>query len=201
MTQKYEYASNDLLKNPQKYQMTKYEDLDFLLAYQSQRKEIIKSLNQQKIPTIKETINNFSSLDSLENLYNNSPIMLSKLLSVLISQYFTLYNTDLFLYVLNNLIKKFEIKKKLYSEYDSDFKETSTSYDNLINYEILSLLSLLYYEKTKNLKFLNVSLKINDTLSSQIQNMTKENEKSLMGLILKLELQHVIKLCEIKKVM
>ena len=43
MTQKYEYASNDLLKNPQKYQMTKYKDLDFLLAYQSQRKEIIYS--------------------------------------------------------------------------------------------------------------------------------------------------------------
>jgi len=177
MVQKYNYATNNLIKNPQKYQMTKYENSNFLLAYQIHRNKIIENLNQEKTLILEDVINNFSSLDSLENLYNNSPIVLSKLLSVLISQYFTLHNTDLFLHVLNKLIKKFEIKKLLYSEYDSEFKEISTSNDNLVNYELLSLLSLLHYEKTKNLKFLNVALKINDTLSSQIQYMTKQKEK------------------------
>ena len=201
MTYNYEYAVNDLLNNPQKYQMTKFEGADFLLAYKNQRNKIIKILNLQKISTLEEIMNEFTSLDSLENLYKNSSISLSKLLSILISQYFTLQSSDLFLEILDKLIKKFEIKKKLYSDYDSDFKEISTSYDDLLNYEKLSLLTLLHYEKTKNLKFLNTALKINDTLSSQIKNMNKENEKSLMVLILKLELQHITKLCEIKKVM
>jgi len=107
----------------------------------------------------------------------------------------------LFLEILDKLIKKFEIKKKLYSGYDSDFKEISTSYDNLLNYEKLSLLALLHYEKTKNLKFLNTALKINDTLSSQIQNINEKNEKLLMFFIIKLELQHVTKLYEIKRIL
>jgi hypothetical protein len=201
MTQNYDYTTNDLLKNPQKYQMTKYEGTDFLLAYKNQRNEIIKILNQQKIFTLDEIMNEFVLLNSLENLYKNSPILLSKLLSILISQYFTLQNSDLFLEILNILIKKFEIKKKLYSKYDLDFKEISTSYDDLLNYEKLSLLALLHYDKTKNLKFLNVALKINDTLSSQIQNMNKKNEKLLMFFILKLELQYVTKLCEIKRIL
>jgi len=69
MTYNYEYTVNDLLNNPQKYQMTKFEGADFLLAYKNQRNEIIKILNLQKISTLEEIMNEFASLDSLENLY------------------------------------------------------------------------------------------------------------------------------------
>ena len=46
-------------------------------------------------------------------------------------------------------------------------KEIGSDCSKLSNYILLSLCCLLKYEHTNNLKFLNASLKLNDTISSQ----------------------------------
>ncbi len=102
--------------------------------------------------------------------------------------------------ILNEFIKKFEVKKRLYSSYDRNFKESSSLYSNLRNYLILSTLCMLAYKKNKNLKYLNTSLKLNDTICSQINKLQINLEKSLFYHILKIELQNVDSLCNSKKV-
>ena len=100
--------------------------------------------------------------------------------------------------ILNQLIKKYEIKKLVCLQYDSDLKEISSDYTKLSNYILLSLCCLLKYEETSNLKFLNISLKLNDTISSQSVEINDIFEKSLFCFVLQKELYYVDTLCKLK---
>ena len=83
-------------------------------------------------------------------------------------------------------------------QYDSDLKEISSDCTKLSNYILLSLCCLLKYEETSNLKFLNTSLKLNDTISSQSVKINDIFEKSLFCFVLQKELYYVDTLCKLK---
>ena len=100
--------------------------------------------------------------------------------------------------IIHVLIKKFEIRKKLFSEYDSKFSESTKHYTNLKNYLLLSIICLLKFESTQNLKLFNVSLKINDLLCSQHGIEMNEFEKILFSFLIHKEISLIDKLC-IKK--
>ena len=102
--------------------------------------------------------------------------------------------------LLEILIKKFEIKKKIFEYYDSEFKENVKDFLNLKNYILLSLICLLKFEKTSNLKFLNVSLKINDIISSQKIKLVSSEDIMLYSFIIKKELEIISILCNKKGV-
>ena len=89
----------------------------------------------------------------------------------------------------NKIIKKFEIKKKIFESYNLEFKENTTKYLNLKNYILLSIICLFKYEKTKNLKFLNTSLKLNDLISSQRKKLIILEDILLYSFIIKKELE------------
>ena len=80
-------------------------------------------------------------------------------------------------YILDGLLKRYEITKRIYEKYDLNFEELNNIYCDLLNYILLSSCCLKYYEVSDNLKYLNVSLKINDMLSSNYSKIGELEEK------------------------
>ena len=202
MTSIYQYANGDLLKNPQKYQMSPYLGSNFLIAYKNSRSNILNILNKKssKSYSIKEICKHYdlnlndNFLFKLEHVDIVTKEILNQILFCIIKK----SKIEKIKEILDIFVKKFETKKRLFSSYDMNFKESSNDYSTIINYIMLSTISLLEYEKTANLRYLNVSLKINDTLSSQIQKINNEFEISLLKYSIKKELDFVSKLCHQK---
>lgn len=186
----YSYSKTDLLRHPQKYQKTPFFGLDFLKAYKNSRLSKISSLKVDPF-----SLNEFLSSIST-NFKDNSDFFLKDFLShlLIMSQKKSDFNTVT--KHLNLLLKKFEIKKKIFVKYDSSFKEIDENFSYLRNYLLLSLLFEIQYEKSLSLKHLNSCLKINDTISSQ--KIEFEEDKILFKYLLEKELEFVKNLCEKK---
>jgi len=200
----YLYSETNLLENPQKYQMSPFLGTNFLISFFKSRKNYLKKLEkiEKNFLELDEIINQLSTEHTENTLdkFLQTNIDTEEILSLLIINFSKTFDDELTNKILNEFIKKFEIKKRLYSSYDSNFKENSSLYSNLRNYLLLSTLCMLAYKKNKNLKYLNTSLKLNDTVCSQINKLKTNLEKSLFYHILKIELQNVETLCNIKKV-
>jgi hypothetical protein len=89
------------------------------------------------------------------------------------------------------LLKKFEIKKKIFAEYDYKLKENSTDFKILRNYILFAAICIQKFQDNNNLKFLNVLLKLNDIICSQIDSITDVNDLSLVYYVINLELEYV----------
>jgi len=199
----YPYTETNLLENPQKYQMSPYLGKNFLINFFKARKNQLKVLEktEKNFLELDEVIKQLSinySKNTLDDFLQTN-IETEEILSLLLINFSNSIGNDI-TKILNEFIKKFEVKKRLYSSYDRNFKESSSLYSNLRNYLLLSTLCMLAYKKNKNLKYLNTSLKLNDTVCSQINKLKTNLEKSLFYHILKIELQNVDSLCNIKKV-
>jgi hypothetical protein len=64
------------------------------------------------------------------------------------------------------LLGRFEITKRLYSQYSASLRPESQDATQLEPYALLSGLLMRRYSTTPNLRFLNAVLKLNDLLSS-----------------------------------
>ncbi len=186
----YRYSKNNLLEFPQKYSLTEFEGKKFMSDYKNERIRISNNLKEKAL--------NVNLEKSLKHLKINN----KKLEET--SQFET---QDMLFYILQQLrkskidkkleniffalMKKFEIKKKLFTIYDSNCKEISEIYDNLTNYLLLSIICLHYYENNKNLKFLNTVLKLNDTITSQFNNIKDNSDLSLLHYSVSKELEHI----------
>jgi len=199
----YPYTETNLLENPQKYQMSPYLGKNFLINFFKSRKNQLKVLKKtEKIFLELDEVMKQLSINYAKNTLDDflqKNIDTEEILSLLLINFSNVIGNDI-TKILNEFIKKFEVKKRLYSSYDRNFKESSSLYSNLRNYLLLSTLCLLAYKKNKNLKYLNTSLKLNDTACSQINKLKTNLEKSLFYHILKIELQNVDSLCNTKKV-
>ena len=96
--------------------------------------------------------------------------------------------------IVNDFIKKFEIKKRIFSYYNKEIQEASNDYKTLSNYILLASICVLKYKKTKNLKYINVLLKLNDTICSQINIISENNTSFLCFFALKSELDYILDL-------
>ena len=65
------------------------------------------------------------------------------------------------------------------SKYDTNFFEKNQDYKNLRNYLLLGLLCVIRYDETRNLKFLNTILKINDMLITQTKKIHEQIDLSI----------------------
>lgn len=199
---KYNYTSKNHFKFPEKYQMTPFHNIDFLKAYKNSRESNLILL-KKKDSLICEfsdifALTSFNVESQFSNKIGNEIINTEKLLCFLLIEF--IKDKKKYNKILDILIKKFEIKKRIFEFYDSEFKESKKEYSNLNNYILLSLICLLKFEKTHNLKFLNTSLKLNDTISSQIKKLISSKDTKLYSFVIKKELEFVSQLCSKKKV-
>lgn len=199
----YPYTETNLLENPQKYQMSPYLGKNFLIIFFKSRENQLKVLEKtgKNFLELDEIIKQLSinySKNTLDDFLQTN-IETEEILSLLLIKFSNAIDNGI-TKILNEFIKKFEVKKRLYSSYDRNFKESSSLYSNLRNYILLSTLCMLAYKKNNNLKYLNTSLKLNDTICSQINKLKTNLEKSLFYHILKIELHNIDSLCNTKKV-
>ena len=183
----YQYSKKNHFIYVEKYQMTPFKNKEFLIEYKKSRKHNLDEFDKKfdEIKYFKDIIFK-TEKQKWKDIENNS-IKTEKLLKFLFIE--TIKKSKKSEILLNKIIKKFEIKKKIFETYDLEFKEKSKKYSNLKNYLLLSIICLFKYQKTKNLKFLNTSLKINDLISSQQQKISNLDEISLYSFVIRKELE------------
>lgn len=186
----YQYDKNDLITNPQKYQKTMFLENEFLNSYKKSREEIIKKL----IVKDEKIILNGNKNKDVRIILKKQIFNVEELLTTILNNKneLNLENNEL----INKLLKKFEIKKRISSTMNNEFDEKDSEYSNLKNYILLSKLILIRYNETKNLKFLNTVLKINDTLCSQIKKLKNDSDIILFKQIIKEELNIINNVCK-----
>ena len=192
----YEYSIQNLLETPQKYEMTPFQGGKFLELYKESRKFSMQ-LIKDKIDTI--TLDQVTTQMQL-NFQNPLEIINSSKFSTqkLFESIFLILLRDKddidITKIVNDFIKKFEIKKRIFSYYNKEIQEASNDYKTLPNYILLASICVLKYKKTKNLKYINVLLKLNDTICSQINIISENNTSFLCFFALKSELDYILDL-------
>jgi len=189
----YEYSMQNLLETPQKYEMTPFQGGKFLELYKESRKFSMQ-LIKDKIDTI--TLDQVTTQMQL-NFQHPLEIISSSKFSTqkLFESIFLILLRDKddidITKIVNDFIKKFEIKKRIFSYYNKEIQEASNDYKTLPNYILLASICVLKYKKTKNLKYINVLLKLNDTICSQINIISENNTSFLCFFALKSELDYI----------
>jgi len=193
----YPYSSENLLEKPQKYQMSPFEGKDFLSSYLNSRKKIIQILEKNKKNSYDENLNQFKKYINTNFESFSEKIILEKFLSFLIYNLLEMNKDKQINEYVDLVLKKFEIKKRLYSTYNSEFKEITDDYKNLHNYTLLALIFQIKYKQTRALKYLNAILKLNDILCSQHSNLNSQDAE-LTYHLLNHEIDFVSELCHKK---
>ena len=190
----YPYPENDLLSNPIKYEMSPYLGIPFLRSYFESRKLILASTaNDLKIEDLDSIFStNTSILDKIQKNFTTFDLFVE-----ILEQFLHKNFDQKIISKVNIFVKKFEIKKKFSSDYNYEFKEISSDFFYLKNYIIFAIICNILFEKTSNLKYFNVSLKINDIICSQIKKLD-QFEKSLTKLSIKSEIYSIKKISKNK---
>lgn len=169
----YKYITENNLEYRQNYMYSEYEGKEFLLEMFATRHD---KMNAERL-TIKHVI-------EYVNVIDNEPITTSKLINIIYALKDKNYSRE----EADRYVKAFEVRKRLYNEYiDNSIKPSENSkYSNYINYILLAVICIMFYEHTDSLKYLNTLLKLDDTILS-LYNMISQDDKNIFGYILRSE--------------
>lgn len=173
----YKYITEDNLENRQDYMYSEFAGIDFIKAYMESRQGYLTGVAYFD--------------ENGENRIHNTREDLLKLKGIMNSGSFEDGKE-----MLDGYVKRFEVSKRLFSEYTDKWKTTdNASYNRLDLYILLSECCLRAYEMSGCTKYFSCSLKINDTLLSVKRNMT-QSERSAFASVLDKELNAFKKLSE-----
>lgn len=179
----YSYCKRDLLRYPEKYQMSTYGGVMFLNAYLDSRHDVLKKIDVAPGENLEKfVIENFVASEISTDVIHTDKLLSNTLIKVIrgIDK-----QSDR---VLDIFLKKFEVKRKIFTIYDTQYKENTEDFSDLKNYILLSTNFILEYQHTMNLKYLNACLKLNDLIISILPEIRDERFKKLFSLILQAEL-------------
>jgi len=206
----YKYTKTNLLIKAENYHYSEFSGSSFLEKYLNDRIMFIKEIPQKTFSEYadKRSIYSFLAKYSNEILfkenalftetidYSHAPLSsfenvkiietIFLLESILISQIKGDEKVNIELW-LQRLIKKFEIKKKIYSSYQGHTVTGNGGYSDPKLYVLLSFILSYSYKINSEIKVLNSMLKINDTilsikpLISEADNQTKSILKDLIN--------------------
>tara|TARA_B110000495_G_C22999038_1_gene589362 strand:+ start:239 stop:826 length:588 start_codon:yes stop_codon:yes gene_type:complete len=186
----YSYCDKDLLEFPEKYQMSTFSGIEFIHSYSNLRNNALLKLNVDKDKSFEATIigNFVKSKISIDHIHTTkflSSTLIDKIKKKTINQ-----NEE----ILEIFLKKFEVRKKIFTEYDKQIKEITKDYFDLKNYILLSANFIISYQQTLNLKYLNVCLKLNDLIISKLDQIYENQFKELFYFIIQMELDCISQL-------
>ena len=166
MEELYSYITDNNFTNKQDYMYSSFGGEDFLACYRRSREKYLGR-----------------SQTGVSNEGHNTRYELEWIKSNLIRDSYNIIKD-----AINSYVKRFEVSKRLYTEYCDDWKVAeNASYECLDLYILLAECCLGAYRVTKCTKYFSCLLKIDDTLLSVSSRMTpKESNKFRM--ILKSEL-------------
>ena len=188
----YSYTNTDLVEFPQKYQMTPFEGREFLSSYEKNRQKILDKIkNNQTVNSLSHTLKLLQKQFLIDIKSDQKIFVTSNQLSSILLRLQHQKETQQETKFIMALLKKFEIKKRIFSEYDHELKENSTDFKILTNYILLAAICAKKFQDNSNPKFLNTLLKLNDTICSQIDSINDVNNLSLIYYIINLELEYI----------
>ena len=188
----YSYTNADLLEFPQKYQMTPFDGREFLSSYEKNRQKILDKIkNNQTVNSLSHTLKLLQKQFLIDIKSDQKIFVTSNQLSSILLRLQHQKETQQETKFIMALLKKFEIKKRIFSEYDYELKENSTNFKILRNYILFAAICVKKFQDNNNLKFLNTVLKLNDIICSQIDSITDVNDLSLVYYVINLELEYV----------
>ena len=193
----YRYTRNNLLDIPQNYQMSSYEGPDFLISYQFSRKKIITEL--EKTPDFISFSNNFFSSQDISDVYEiikKNKFSTNELYHSIIMELISNPKNTQTIPIIDKFLKKFEIRKRIFLNYDNEFNIIGDEFKEIQNYVLLSFMCLIRYQTTSDLKYLNTFLKLNDLICSAKKLIVNKIDISLFHYLLTSEMKHVLKLLD-----
>lgn len=188
---KYKYIDCNSPNVKINYSYSKYLGLDFIEYWKLSRKENLKTFNKENLKVlIKESVDT-----ECTNNYSFSKKIFSNWLD----------NIELdckeFLLDVNLLVKRFEVTKKIYSEYNNLMRpENKDAYLNIENYSLFGIILGLLFCKTNNYQYLNAHVKLNDILLGWKPIDITNNNLLLRAYSLDLEYKNIIKILNQKNI-
>ena len=115
-----------------------------------------------------------------------------RLLGALLAAQFGAAHDGLIKGWLDRLVQRFEVTKKIYITYPPGFRKGEGSNTSVRLYWLLALSLCLFFAQSRNLKYLNALLKVNDLLSSLPQDLFFSHfSVKLMTVVFQVELAAV----------
>jgi hypothetical protein len=169
----YKYINSNSPEEKINYSYSKYGGEAFLSAYRESREGIISQVNiDNKILLTHIGFGETEKLfiDWISKLKDNSGIELERL---------------------NLLLKRFEVTKKIYENYDIDFRPTNKSeFKNYRLYILYAYVLSASYSKYNKVQYLNSLLKVND-INISIWTYLDTETKKLLAICLQTELDFI----------
>ena len=174
----YEYAEGDLLNTPHSYQYTTYLGQPFIASWSTSRKQVIANLPEatRAVGACTSSEKTAALLKSLINDLNTGNT-----------------ETELLCYWLNRLVKKFEVSKRLYTEYDETpphRPSAGSSHLDATLYLLFAECLLLHPDTPRDTRLLNCLLKLCDTLCA-IRTQFHKQSASRLAWVLESEQQMI----------
>lgn len=166
----YKYIANNNLYEKQTYMYSEYKGMDFLKEYLDSRKVCLNSQENpgEDVLVQYETLNNPVQQDLLKIVQKLNNGNCSK---------------ELMTYV-NAYTKSFEVRKRLYSCYDDNWKPTTDAgFEDYESYLLFAECLLLAYRHTECLKYFSCLLKVDDTLLSIQEKLRDQLKKHCCRII------------------
>ena len=174
----YRYVTEDNLEHPQTYMYTEFNEKKFLQSYRASREKFLslqKEGSSEDFQQIASEVNGWLS-DKLKTA-----------LGAIDSGNLKSEGRE----TLEFLVKVFELRKRLYSEYQHGYKPNeNTDYRKYDYYILLGNMLCKVYQITENLKYLNTLLKLDDTLLS-LCSVLNGRQKRCTATILRHEIEFV----------
>jgi len=186
----YTYSKGDLLETSQKYQMSPFHGTDFLNSYKIDRETVLVQLDSKitKKITLSQLIKTLLPSEKFLSNTSITKFTTETLLSTFLNKSQLTLNDKI---ILSKLLKSFEITKKIFTEYDFNQNTFSIDYKNLRNYILFSLLCGKEFKNSRNLKYLNTVLKLNDIISSKVVQISENSNSLLAFYAISLELSSI----------
>ncbi len=159
----YKYVTENNLYNKQTYMYSQYNGIEFLKEYTASRQEYLSKYESLE-KSIKEENEEWTSSSSvMRDLLNIIEALKSEKQDKNIIDRINAY------------IKSFEVRKRIYQEYDSDWKPAGSM--NFADYGLYLKFAeclALSYGQTQCLKYFSCLLKVDDTLLSVSDQIIKK---------------------------
>ena len=189
---KYKYIDSNAPKAKINYSYSKYLGLDFIEFWKSSREKNLKNLDKENLRTL---INQNISFDDSKDFVLSKNLFLNWLDNIELEHKRVLIDVNL-------LVKRFEVTKKIYNDYNVLMRPSNKeNYLNIENYSLFGIILGLLFSKTKDFKYLNAHLKINDILLGwKASNGIIKDDLFLKSYSVSLEYNNVIELLKQKNI-
>lgn len=166
----YKYVSSNVPEEKINYSFSKYGGKGFLNSWRLKRKSYLLGIKNNR-----SFDQEAAYISLLNNDHRKSPTV--KMLDCWIND---IMKRKIDLTKVNLLLKRFEVTKRIYNDYDVNFRPLKKmDFRNPLAYIMFGCVLSLIYRLTSKLQYLNALLKLNDILCS-IADDIEQNEKEIM---------------------